>query len=126
MFLRVLGLFSLIDTYQFDLDGFLERKKRTAGTKLYNYSSRGELLSETLHDGSVVSYDHDPFGRRIAKRVNGVVVEKYLWSGRISLMAVYDGNDNLISRFNYADARMPQSMNKADRLTIWFMIKLAH
>jgi RHS repeat-associated protein len=63
-----------------------------------------------LPDGTVVSYDYDPMGRRIAKRVNGTIVEKYLWSGRIMLLAVYDGNDNLIMRFNYADDRVPYSM----------------
>ncbi len=49
-------------------------------------------------------------GRRIAKRINGTIVEKYLWSGRIRLLAVFDGNDNLIMRFNYADERVPYSM----------------
>ncbi len=49
-------------------------------------------------------------GKRIAKRIKGIIVEKYLWSGRIRLLAVYDGNDNLIMRFNYAEDRGPYSM----------------
>ena len=40
------------------------------------------------------------------------MVEKYLWQGLIHLLAVYDGSDNLLIRFDYADARMPVSMNK--------------
>jgi len=98
------------DTYQFDADGFLTSKTTFVGTTTYRYSSRGELLEVTLPDGTVISYDYDPMGRRIAKKVNGTVVEKYLWSGRIRLLAVYDGNDNLIMRFNYADDRVPYSM----------------
>jgi RHS repeat-associated protein len=51
-------------------------------------------------------------GRRIAKKVNGVVVEKYLWQGLTRLLAVYDGGDNLLMRFEYADARMPIAVTK--------------
>ena len=42
--------------------------------------------------------------------MNGVITEKYLWRDAITILAVYDGNDNLISRFNYADGRLPISM----------------
>ena len=98
------------DTYQFNVDGFLTSKTTASGITTYNYSSRGELLSATFPDGKIISYDNDPFGRRIAKRINGVITEKYLWQGIINLLAVYDGNNNLISRFNYADGRMPVSM----------------
>jgi RHS repeat-associated protein len=58
----------------------------------------------------VLTYLNDPFGRRIAKQINGTTVEKYLWAGRTTLLAVYDGNDNLLQRYTYADARMPVSM----------------
>jgi len=37
-------------------------------------------------------------------------VEKYLWSGRTTLLAVYDGSDNLLQRFAYADDRTPVAM----------------
>lgn len=57
-------------------------------------------------------YIHDPFGRRIAKKVDGVIVGKYLWQGLTRLLAVYDGSDNLLMRFDYADGRMPMAMTK--------------
>ncbi len=66
----------------------------------------------TLPDGTVIEYVHDPLGRRIAKKVNGTVTEKYLWQGLTRLLAVYDGNDSLLMRFEYADARMPVAMTK--------------
>ncbi len=98
------------DTYQFDVDGFLTQKTTSAGTITTTYSSRGELLSATLPSSAVITYDHDPMGRRIAKRINGTIIEKYLWKDAITLLAVYDGNDNLIMSFNYADGRLPVSM----------------
>ncbi|MBI9086620.1 MAG: hypothetical protein JEZ11_23685 [Desulfobacterales bacterium] len=40
-------------------------------------------------------------------------LEKYLWQGLTRLLAVYNGADNLILRFEYADGRMPFAMVKA-------------
>jgi RHS repeat-associated protein len=102
--------------YQYDLDGFLTTKTSTANptNKIqYFYSSRGELLTVLLPDGRRIDYLCDPLGRRIAKKVNGVVVEKYLWQGLTRLLAVYDGNNTLRQRFEYADDRMPVSMTMA-------------
>ena len=99
-------------TYQYDLDGFLTTKTEGTDITTYVYSSRGELLSVTLSNGTVIQYVHDPLGRRIAKKVNGAIVEKYLWQGLTRLLAVYDGSDNLIMRFEYADTRMPVAMTK--------------
>jgi RHS repeat-associated protein len=73
---------------------------------------RGELVSVDLPDGSLIEYVSDSLGRRIAKKINGIVVEKYLWQGLIQLLAVYDGSSNLAMRFEYADARMPVAMTK--------------
>ncbi len=66
----------------------------------------------TLPGGTLIEYVHDPLGRRIAKKINGTVVEKYLWQGLTRLLAVYDGSDTLLMRFEYADARMPVAMTK--------------
>jgi RHS repeat-associated protein len=99
--------------YQYNLDGYL--LSRTDGTSVtsYTYSSRGELLKVTLPDGNVIEYICDPLGRRIAKKLNGTVVEKYLWQGMTRLLAIYDGSDNLLMRFEYADDRVPMAMTKA-------------
>lgn len=39
-----------------------------------------------------------------------MTTEKYLWQGLTRLLAVFDGSDNLIMRFEYADGRMPVAM----------------
>ena len=75
-------------TYAYDLDGFLTTRTDAGEVTTYNYSSRGELLSVNLPDGRVIKYLHDPLGRRIAKQIDGVVVEKYLWQGMTQLLAV--------------------------------------
>jgi RHS repeat-associated protein len=99
-------------SYQYDVDGFLTTRTDGAEVTNYNYSSRGELLSVTLPDGRVIEYIHDPLGRRIAKIVDGITVEKYLWQGLTRLLAVYNGSDSLTMRFEYADSRMPVAMTR--------------
>jgi RHS repeat-associated protein len=101
-------------SYEYDVDGFLTTKTGGTNVTTYDYSSRGELLSVNLSDGTVIEYVHDPFGRRIAKKVNGAITEKYLWQGLTQLLAVYDGSDNLLMRFEYANGRMPFSMMRGD------------
>jgi RHS repeat-associated protein len=47
------------------------------------------------------------------KLVDGTVTEKYLWADdNITLLAVYDGNNNLKTRFEYAEDLRPVSMVK--------------
>jgi RHS repeat-associated protein len=99
--------------YQYNVDGFLTTKTQGTDVTTYNYSSLGELLNINLPDGTTIEYINDPLGRRIAKKVNGVIIEKYLWQGLTRLLAVYDGSNNLVMRFEYADARMPVVMNSA-------------
>jgi RHS repeat-associated protein len=99
-------------TYQYNADGYLTKRAIGAEETTYSYSTRGELLSVTLSDGTSIAYVHDPLGRRIAKKVNGAITEKYLWQGLTRLLAVYDGSDNLVMRFLYGDSRMPVAMEK--------------
>jgi RHS repeat-associated protein len=102
------------------LDGFLTSKTQVSDLTHYSYSSRGELLRVYLPDGRLIEYVTDPLGRRIAKKVDGVVTDKYLWQGLTRLLALYDGSDNLVMRFEYADARMPVAMTKSG--TTYYLI----
>lgn len=97
-------------SYTYDADGFLTSRTTGEGTTLFQYALRGELLSVQLTDGTLIEYEHDPMGRRIAKKVNGMLMEKYLWHGRSCLLAVLDQNGNPLQRFTYADDRVPLSM----------------
>ncbi len=98
--------------YAYDLDGFLLSKTDGSDVTSFDYSSQGELYSVGLPSGTFIEYVHDPQGRRIARKVNGATVEKYLWQGLTRLLAVYDGSNNLTMRFEYADSRMPYAMTK--------------
>jgi RHS repeat-associated protein len=101
-------------SYLYDYDGFLVSKTDVSDVTQFDYSTRGELKSVTLPHGTSIAYVHDPLGRRIAKKVNGAIVEKYLWRGLTRRLAVYDGSDGLLMRFAYADARMAVAMTRSD------------
>ncbi len=100
-------------SFQYDPDGFLASKTDTEGITRYQYSSQGELLSVQRPDGTLIEYVHDPLGRRIAKKINSIIQEKYLWQGQTRLLAIFDESDHVIARFEYADGRVPMSMTSA-------------
>ncbi|PWQ94303.1 hypothetical protein, partial [Leucothrix arctica] len=95
-------------SYEYDADSQLSKKINTNGTTSYQYSSQGRLL-EVETPSQMISYLHNAFGNRVAKRVDGVITEKYLWLNKTLLLATYDGSDNLKQRFEYADGHVPSS-----------------
>ncbi len=97
------------NTYSYDADGYLQTKTTPEGTTTYSYGTMGELLSVTTPT-KTISYKHNANNQRVAKLVNGTVTEKYLWANLTTLLAIYDANDNLVQRFEYADSRMPVAM----------------
>ncbi len=97
-------------TYAYDADGYLRTKTTPDGVTTYTYDTRGALRAVALPDGRTIEYVIDPLGRRIAKKVDGIITEKYLWQGMTRLLAVYDGSDLLKYRFQYAGGRMPASV----------------
>jgi len=102
------------NTYRYDDDGYLVEKTEPQGSTTYTYNTLGALTDVTLPDGTQIRYLQDALNRRVAKEVNGTVVEKYLWEDLTTLLAVYDGYDRLVWRFEYADGRMPVAMRDAN------------
>lgn len=52
--------------------------------------------------GRQIDYLVDGGNRRIAKKINGTVVQKFLYSDGLKPIAELDGNDNIVSRFVYS------------------------
>jgi RHS repeat-associated protein len=99
-------------SYKFDYDDNLAARIDNGQTTQYSYSSTGELQWVRLPNNTLIEYLNDPLGRRIAKRVNGNIQERYLWLDRTTLLAIYDGAGNLRQRFEYADDRIPYAMTQ--------------
>ena len=101
------------NSYRYDDDGYLVEKITPDGTTTYDYGTMGELR-EVNTPSQTITYQHNALNQRTAKLINGQVVEKYLWADLTTLLAIYDANDNLVQRFEYADQRMPVSMTTVD------------
>src|SRR5207244_7001186 len=82
------------------------------GTTGYVYDELGNLSQVTLPGGTTtLSYAIDGQNRRIAKRVNGTAVKKWLYQNQLDPVAELDGSGNLVSRFVYGSkANVPDYM----------------
>ena len=106
-------------SFEYDTNGRLSKKTTTTGEEpdvettieLYNYSSLGRLLSATV-DGKLITYKHNALGNRVAKLIDGIIVETYLWLNKTTLVATYDKDDNLVQRFEYGLSNTPVSFTQ--------------
>ena len=86
-------------TYTYTANGELASKTSATGTTTYNYDVLGNLMSVTLPDGTLIEYVIDGRNRRIGKKVNGVLVQGFLYSDQLNPVAELDGSGNVVSRF---------------------------
>jgi len=62
----------------------------------------GNLRKVTEADGTVIEYVIDGRNRRIGKKINGALVQGFLYQDQLEPIAELDGNGNVIARFVYA------------------------
>jgi RHS repeat-associated protein len=103
-------------TYTYTDNGELFTK--TDGTTTaYQYDVLGSLLSVTLPDSTLVEYVVDGTGRRIAKKKDHMVVQKFLYAAEMNPVAELDGGDNVVSLFVYGvRANAPEYMVKGGQI----------
>ena len=95
-----------------DASGRLVERSAGGKTTTYGYDAFGNLESVTLPGGDVVSYVLDADGRRIGKRVNGTLVQGFLYAGAFRPVAELDGTGAVVARFVYAGGSVPAYMVK--------------
>jgi RHS repeat-associated protein len=89
-------------TYTYGRNGELAEKVVGTDTTRYTYDALGNLTAVTLPDGTEIEYVIDPQNRRIGKRVDGVLVQRFLWQGQLAPVAELDSTGEVVSRFVYA------------------------
>jgi len=89
-------------TYAYTANGELQSKTNAGQTTQYAYDVVGNLKSVTLPAGTQISYVIDGQDRRIGKRVNGALVQGFLYQSSLRPVAELDGQNNVVSRFVYA------------------------
>jgi RHS repeat-associated protein len=100
-------------TYTYTDNGELTSTTTSGIVTTYSYDALGNLKSVTLPQSIVIDYIVDGQNRRIAKKVNGALVQGFLYESRLRPIAELDGSGNVVSRFVYAThANVPGYMVK--------------
>jgi len=102
------------------------------GGNSYTYTANGELLTKTSY-GQTTTYQYEVFGnlrrvelpektieyvidgrnRRVGKKVNGALVQGFLYQGSLKPVAELEGNGNVVARFVYGSkANVPDYLVK--------------
>jgi len=81
-----------------------ERTSSTDGALVtqYRYDAQGSLTGATLADGRVIEYLLDGQGRRVAKRVDGVLENGWLYTNALKPIARLDAAGQVDQRYVYA------------------------
>ncbi len=99
-------------SYGYSRSGHLSSRTTAGQTSTFGYDSFGNLVSVSL-PGKSIGYLTDGRDRRVGKRVNGVVVQGFLYMDQIEPIAELDGAGNVVARFIYAEnAHVPSYMMK--------------
>jgi RHS repeat-associated protein len=89
-------------TYTYTANGELASKTVRGATTTYNYDVLGNLLDVTLPNGTAITYLVNGQNRRIGKKVNGALVQGFLYQDGLRPVAELDGSGGVVSRFVYA------------------------
>jgi RHS repeat-associated protein len=88
-------------TYSYRPDGSLQTKTCPDGVTTYDYDVFGNLRGVTLPGGTAISYVIDGQNRRVAKKVNGVLVESFLYRNPLQPVVWFDGSGAVKAQFVY-------------------------
>ncbi|ADH85039.1 YD repeat protein [Desulfurivibrio alkaliphilus AHT 2] len=100
-------------TYQYTANGELLRKTQGTQVTSYTYDVLGNLKAVNLPDGRNIEYIIDGSNRRIGKKIDGVLVQGFLYQDQLNPVAELDANGQVISRFIYASrANVPDYLIK--------------
>lgn len=98
-------------TYTYRPDGSLLTKTLAGATTTYEYDAFGNLRSVSLPGDHTIEYVVDGANRRVGKKYDGVVVQRFLYSGTLQIVAELDDAGNVLSRFIYASrGNVPDAM----------------
>lgn len=104
--------------YTYNADGQLATATTGGDTTSYRYDELGHLTAVTQPDGTHITYVYDGLGRRVGKRVDGDLVQGFLYGSGELPVAETDGAGNVIATFGYsADGVTPDLIATSDGST---------
>jgi RHS repeat-associated protein len=103
--------------YAYTANGELQSKTQNGETTTYEYDFLGNLRRVVLPDQTEIEYVIDGRNRRIGKKVDGTLVQGFLYEDQLNPTAELDGSGNVVSRFVYGTkSNVPDYMITYDNL----------
>ncbi|MFO7287793.1 MAG: PKD domain-containing protein, partial [Gammaproteobacteria bacterium] len=103
-------------TFTYTPRGERATRVENGATTSYAYDALGRLVGVTLPDGTEIEYVIDGRGRRVGKRVDGVLERGWLYADGLRIVAELDGDGAVVSRFVYVgDGLTPAYMIRDGR-----------
>jgi YD repeat-containing protein len=101
------------NTYSYTANGELLSKTTSSGTTSFTYDVLGNLRTVALPGGTNIEYVIDGQNRRVGKKVNGTLLQRFLYDGQLQIVAEQDVSGAIVSRFVYGDrSNVPSYMVK--------------
>jgi len=88
-------------TYAYTANGELQSSTVGGQTTTYTYDVLGNLKSVVGPTGTTIEYVIDGRNRRIGKKLNGALVQGFLYQDSLRIVAELDGTGAILSRFVY-------------------------
>ncbi len=103
-------------TFTYTANGELVSKCQGNACQHFSYDVFGNLRHVVLHNGVEIEYVIDGRNRRIGKKINGTLVQGFIYDDQLRIVAELDGSDQVVSRFIYADhINVPEIIEKGGR-----------
>ncbi|MDE2179979.1 MAG: hypothetical protein KGJ40_03915 [candidate division NC10 bacterium] len=101
------------NAYTYTANGELATRTVESTITTYTYDELGNLTRVVLPSGTQIEYLIDGQNRRIGKKVNGVLVQGFLYDGTLRPVAELNGAGTVVSRFVYGSrVNVPDYMIK--------------
>ena len=88
-------------TFSYSDNGTLLSRSEGGAVTRYDYDLAGNLLGVDLPDGRRIDYVVDGLNRRVGKKVDGVLVQAFLYQDALNPIAELDASGKVVSRFVY-------------------------
>ncbi len=99
--------------FTYTANGELQSKTNGSQATTYQYDVLGNLRHVSLPDGTQIDYVIDAQNRRVGKKVNGVLVQGWLYANQLNPIAELDGSNQIVSTFVYGSrSNVPDYMMK--------------
>jgi RHS repeat-associated protein len=92
-------LYGSITFYLYTPNGVLSQKIEGTDTTNYTYDNFGNLTTVVLPNKDRIDYIIDGQNRRIGEKCNGKIVKRWIYSGRLTLIAELDSIGEVVAQF---------------------------